>query len=105
MLPDMVTGMLACTGLHPIGKCLQAPDFYAPVPPAPPGLEWWHYRGDVPPLPQPADFFHSKKYKNWGAYKLVSSVSQVDLGWPEDYVGCLQQQCSWLKEQCEEGLL
>lgn len=60
----------------PCGKCLQAPDFYAPVPPAPPGLEWWHYRGDVPPLPQPAEFFHSTKYKNWGACQLSSAVSE-----------------------------
>ena len=48
------------------GNILQAPDFYAPVPPAPPGLEWWHYRSDVPPLPQPEEFFHSKNYGNWG---------------------------------------
>lgn len=45
----------------------QAPDFYERVPPAPPGLEWWKYRSDVPPLPQPAKYFHSKKYADWGA--------------------------------------
>ncbi|BDA46964.1 CSC1-like protein At4g02900 [Coccomyxa sp. Obi] len=45
---------------------IKAPDFYAPVPPAPPGLEWWHYKPGVPPLPHPSEFFHSDKYKSWG---------------------------------------
>ena len=44
----------------------QAPDFYESVPPAPPGLEWWHYKSDVPPLPEPAKYLHDKRYKTWG---------------------------------------
>ena len=60
--------------------CLvQAPDFYVPVPPAPPGLEWWEYKGDVPPLPQPQEYFHSKKYKNWGARQYPALTSHVEL--------------------------
>lgn len=34
---------------------MQAPNFYAEVPPAPPGLEWWSYSPGVPPLPNPQD--------------------------------------------------
>lgn len=26
---------------------------------APPGMEWWNYRNDVPPLPTPYDYFLS----------------------------------------------
>ena len=32
---------------------MQPPNFYNPVPPAPPGLEWWDYKSTVPPLPDP----------------------------------------------------
>ncbi|KAK9919147.1 hypothetical protein WJX75_009706 [Coccomyxa subellipsoidea] len=45
---------------------IKAPDFYASVPPAPPGLEWWHYRPGVPPLPHPSQYFHNETYKSWG---------------------------------------
>jgi hypothetical protein len=45
----------------------QAPDFYEKVPPAPPGLQWWHYKAGVPPLPEPSQYFHSKRYSDWGA--------------------------------------
>lgn len=30
---------------------MQPPDFYLPTPPAPPGLQWFHYRDNVPPIP------------------------------------------------------
>ena len=63
---------LACKGLKMPLDVLQAPDFYAPVPPAPPGLEWWRYRADVPPLPQPEQYFHSKKYRNWGKHLMLT---------------------------------
>lgn len=34
----------------------QPPDFYVHnLPPAPPGLEWWAYRAEVPLLPSPAE--------------------------------------------------
>ena len=45
---------------------LQAPQFYEDAPPAPPGLEWWHYKPDVPPLPDPAKFLHNSSYARWG---------------------------------------
>ena len=35
--------------------CLQPPNFYDRSPPAPPGLIWWQYTADVPPLPPPTD--------------------------------------------------
>eukprot|EP00884_Botryococcus_braunii_P016249 jgi/Botrbrau1/3307/Bobra.0048s0004.1 len=34
-------------------ETIQAPDFYVPVPPAPPGIEWWQYANNVPILPDP----------------------------------------------------
>lgn len=33
--------------------CAQPPNFYDSTPPAPPGLEWWHYKPGVPPLSDP----------------------------------------------------
>jgi hypothetical protein len=51
---------------------MQAPQFYESVPPAPPGLEWWHYRADVPPLPEPAKFLHDRRYKDWGVLASLS---------------------------------
>lgn len=33
---------------------MQPPSFYDSTPPAPPGLIWWNYKADVPPLPEPA---------------------------------------------------
>ena len=40
--------------------CVQAPKFYDQrVPPAPAGLTWWKYNADVPPLPQPKDYFRN----------------------------------------------
>ncbi|KAK9902019.1 hypothetical protein WJX75_001351 [Coccomyxa subellipsoidea] len=30
---------------------INPPDFYLPTPPAPPGLQWFHYRDNVPPIP------------------------------------------------------
>ena len=59
--------------------CLQAPDFYERVPPAPPGLEWWKYRSDVPPLPQPSKYFHSKKYAGWGARRTTPCAQGAEL--------------------------
>lgn len=38
---------------------LKAPTFYEPAPPAPPGLIWWHFKDDVPPLPEPKKYFHN----------------------------------------------
>ena len=29
------------------------PTFYDPTPPAPTGIQWWHYKAGVPPLPEP----------------------------------------------------
>jgi hypothetical protein len=43
----------------------QAPDFYEKAPPAPPGLVWYEYRDDVPPLPQPAEYFNSSRWAGW----------------------------------------
>ena len=45
---------------------MQAPNFYEEAPPAPPGLEWWHYKADVPPLPDPKTYFHNQSYARWG---------------------------------------
>ena len=45
---------------------MQAPKFYEEAPPAPPGLEWWHYKADVPPLPDPKTYFHNQSYARWG---------------------------------------
>jgi len=44
---------------------MQAPDFYEKAPPAPPGLVWYEYRDDVPPLPQPAEYFNSSRWAGW----------------------------------------
>ena len=43
----------------------QAPDFYERAPPAPPGLVWYEYRDNVPPLPQPAEYFNSSRWDRW----------------------------------------
>lgn len=43
----------------------QAPDFYEHAPPAPPGLVWYEYRDNVPPLPQPAEYFNSSRWDRW----------------------------------------
>ena len=48
------------------GWILQAPNFYEDLPPAPPGLEWWKYRPEVPPLPRPEQFFNSSEYQRLG---------------------------------------
>lgn len=45
---------------------MQAPKFYEDAPPAPPGLEWWQYKADVPPLPDPAKYFHNSSYARFG---------------------------------------
>ena len=39
---------------------------YADVPPAPPGLIWWEYLPNVPPLPDPATYFGMSNWTNWG---------------------------------------
>lgn len=46
----------------------QAPNFYEKnVPPAPPGLTWWRYKDDVPPLPDPKTFFNgSTDFEEYG---------------------------------------
>ncbi|KAK9804434.1 hypothetical protein WJX72_012500 [[Myrmecia] bisecta] len=46
-------------------QVIKAPNFFQPTPPAPPGLEWWHYRPEVPPLPQPQEVLGSN-YSAWG---------------------------------------
>lgn len=48
---------------------LQAPNFYEPTPPAPPGLLWWRYKDNVPALPQP---------------QAVLGPSYADYGWRYD---------------------
>jgi hypothetical protein len=57
----------------------QAPDFYDKnIPPAPAGLQWWRYKSDVPPLPDPASFFNgSRKYEGYG-WKYDSGYSAND---------------------------
>ena len=45
--------------------CLQPPNFYDSTPPAPPGLEWWQYRADVPPLPDPGTLL-GPEYAHYG---------------------------------------
>ena len=47
-------------------SALQPPKIYEKVPPAPPGLNWWHYAPGVPPLPAPQDYFKSGNWSNWG---------------------------------------
>ena len=42
-----------------IAFLLQAPNFYAPTPPAPAGLAWWRYNPGVPPLPDPGSILGS----------------------------------------------
>lgn len=44
---------------------LQAPNFYAKTPPAPAGVEWWHYNPGVPPLPDPSSVLGSN-YTGYG---------------------------------------
>ena len=43
----------------------QAPNFYAKTPPAPAGVEWWHYNPGVPPLPDPSSVLGSN-YTGYG---------------------------------------
>ncbi|KAK9811621.1 hypothetical protein WJX72_007134 [[Myrmecia] bisecta] len=47
-------------------RIVAAPNFYQQVPPAPAGLQWWHYRPEVPPLPDPASYLHDPNYTTWG---------------------------------------
>ena len=63
----------ACDLYWPIQVCftldcvaLQTTDFYTDVPPAPPGLVWWHYRDNVPALAQPATYFGLANWTSWG---------------------------------------
>ncbi|KAK9843537.1 hypothetical protein WJX81_008012 [Elliptochloris bilobata] len=44
---------------------VKAPEFYERAPPAPPGLVWYEYRDNVPPLPQPAQYFNSSRWDGW----------------------------------------
>jgi hypothetical protein len=44
----------------------QAPKMFEKIPPAPPGLVWWKYLSDVPPLPNPEEYFESEKYERYG---------------------------------------
>ena len=52
--------------------CIQAPDFYQDVPPAPPGLVWWHYKPNTPLLPDPDQYFagtplaSAQNWSQWG---------------------------------------
>ncbi|KAK9861196.1 hypothetical protein WJX84_002371 [Apatococcus fuscideae] len=54
----------------------KAPDFYQDTPPAPPGLVWWHYKSDTPPLPDPAQYFEGTP--------LASAQNWSEWGWAYD---------------------
>lgn len=42
----------------PSDSIIKPPDFYnSTVGDAPPGMEWWNYNSDVPPLPTPYEYF------------------------------------------------
>lgn len=55
LLPIATLNFCCQPGGFTVCMCLQPPDFYDRSPPAPPGLIWWQYKADVPPLPPPTD--------------------------------------------------
>jgi len=64
-LCPLFVGLCALLGRRDARLFWQAPDFYEKAPPAPPGLVWYEYRDDVPPLPQPAEYFNSSRWAGW----------------------------------------
>ena len=49
--------------LPPNNPFRPAADFYdTDIPPAPPGMTWWKYKDDVPPLPTPEEALNNASY-------------------------------------------
>ncbi|PSC73975.1 ERD4-related membrane isoform B [Micractinium conductrix] len=55
------------SGDDPASNIVTVPDFYdTDIPPAPPGMTWWKYKDDVPPLPTPEEALNNASYARYG---------------------------------------